>query len=101
MGEGWDRWPVVHKLDADRLFRLPLEDGTAGSAYHAVAEEGIPFREIAKAIGERLKMPVVSKIPDETSKQLSFLSPFIAVDKLAPSTLTHKRLGWRPTQPAC
>jgi nucleoside-diphosphate-sugar epimerase len=98
LGDGLNRWPAVHKLDAARLFRLALEKGPTGSAYHGVAEEGIPFREIAQAIGERLKLPVVSKSPAEAAKQFSFLSPFIPVDNPTSSKLTQERLDWRPAQ---
>ncbi len=99
VGDGLNRWPAVHKLDAARLFRLALEKGPAGAAYHGVAEEGIPFREIAEVIGERLKVPVVSKSPAEAAKQFGFLSPFVPVDNPTSSKLTQERLGWRPTQP--
>ena len=99
LGDGLNRWPSVHKLDAAQLFRLALEKGPAGAAYHGVAEDGIPFREIAEAIGERLKMPAVSKSLGEAAKQFSFLSPFISVDNPTSSKLTQERLGWRPTQP--
>jgi nucleoside-diphosphate-sugar epimerase len=99
LGEGSNRWPAVHKLDAARLFRLALEKGTAGSAYHGVAEEGIPFRQIAEAIGKRLNVPVLSKSPADAAKQFSFLSPFIPVDNPSSSKLTIERLGWSPVQP--
>ena len=99
VGEGLNRWPAVNKLDAAHLFRLALENGPAGMAYHGVAEESIPFREIAKAIGERLKLPVTSKSLTEAAKQFSFLSPFVPVDNPTSSKLTQERLGWRPTGP--
>ena len=99
VGDGLNRWPSVHKLDAARLFRLALEAGPAGAAYHAVAEEGIPFRQIAEAIGERLNLPVASKAPTEAAKHFGFLSPFIPVDNPASSKLTRERLGWLPTHP--
>ena len=99
VGDGLNRWPAVHKLDAAHLFRLALEKGPAGAAYHGVAEEGVPFGEIAKAIGERLKVPVASKSPAEAAKQFSFLGPFVPVDNPTSSKLTQERLGWRPTQP--
>lgn len=98
-GDGSNRWPSVHKLDAARLYRLALEKGTGGLAYHAVAEEGIPFREIAAAIGEGLKVPVVSKTPAEAAKHFSFLGTFVPVDNPVSSQLTQERLGWRPTHP--
>jgi nucleoside-diphosphate-sugar epimerase len=99
LGEGSNRWPAVHKLDAVRLFRLALESGPAGAAYHAVAEEGIPFRQIAEAVGKRLDVPVVSKSSADAAKQFGFLSPFIPVDNPTSSKLTMERLGWSPAQP--
>ena len=99
VGEGMNRWPSVHKLDAARLFRLTLEKGPAGAAWHGVAEEGVPFRQIATLIGERLKVPIVSRTAAQASKQFGFVSPFIPVDNPASSTLTQERLGWRPTHP--
>jgi len=98
VGDGHNRWPAVHRLDVARLFRLALEKGSAGATYHGVAEEGVPFRDIAGVIGRRLNLPVVSKSPTEAAKQFSFLGPFIAVDNPTSSNLTQERLGWRPTQ---
>jgi len=97
IGDGSNRWPSVHKADAARLFRLALENGTVASTYHAVAEEGIPFRHIAEAIGHKQQVPVVSKPLAEAAKQFSFLSPFIPVDNPASSALTRQRLNWQPT----
>ena len=99
VSDGHNRWPAVHRLDAARLFRLALETGSAGAAYHGVAEEGVPFRDIAGVIGQRLKVPVVSKSPEQAAKQFSFLSLFIPVDNPSSSKLSQERLGWRPTQP--
>ena len=96
VGDGSNRWPSVHQLDAASLFRLALEDGVAGGTYHGVAEEGIPFRDIAGLIGRRLKVPVVSKTQIEASKQFSFLGPFISMDNPTSSKLTQERLGWKP-----
>ncbi len=99
IGDGINRWGAVHKLDAAHLFRLALEKGSAAVAYHAVAEQGIPFREMAQAIGTTLKVPVVSKAPTEAAKQFSFLAPFVAVDNPVSSALTQHRMGWQPTHP--
>lgn len=99
IGDGMNRWGAVHKKDAAHLFRLVLEKGQAGAAYHAVAEQGIPFREIAQRIGEELKLPVVGKPPAEASKQFSFLAPFVTVDNPVSSALTREGTGWQPTHP--
>lgn len=99
LGDGRNRWPSVHRLDAARLFRLALESGPAGGTYHGVAEEGIPFREIAGLIGRHLNVPVVSKSPAEATTQFGFLAPFIPMDNPTSSKLTQERLGWKPTQP--
>jgi nucleoside-diphosphate-sugar epimerase len=99
VGDGLNRWPSAHRLDAARLFRLALESGPAGGTYHGAAEEGIPFREIAGLIGRRLNVPVVSKTRAEAAKHFGFLAPFIPMDNPASSKLTQERLGWKPTQP--
>ncbi len=99
VGDGLNRWPAVHRVDAARVFRLALESGPAGGTYHAVAEEGVAFREIAGVIGRKLKVPVVSKPAAEAAKQFSFLSGFVAADNPVSSRLTQERLGWRPTGP--
>ena len=100
VGDGRNRWPAVHVLDAAHLYRLALEKGTAGARYHAVAEEGISFREIAEAIGRALKVPVVAKSSEEAAKHFGFIGHFVSLDCPASSALTQKRLGWRPTQSA-
>jgi nucleoside-diphosphate-sugar epimerase len=100
VGDGHNRWPAVHRLDAARLFRLALEKGTAGARYHAIAEEGVPVRNIAELIGERLGLPVVPKSPDEAAKHFGWLATFVSADNPTSSQLTQERLGWSPTQSA-
>ena len=97
VGDGMNRWPSVHHLDAARLFRLALEKGPAGGTYHGVDEEGIPFREIAAVIGRRLNVPVVSKTAEEAKKQFSFIGAAVPIDNPTSSKLTRERLGWNPT----
>ena len=100
VGEGLNRWPAVHVLDAARVYRLALEKQAAGSRYNAVAEEGVPSREIAEAIGRGLKMPVVSKSAAEADEHFGWLGLFVSLDMPASSALTQARLGWRPTETA-
>lgn len=99
IADGTNRWPAVHREDAASLFRLALEHGAAGSAFHAVAEEAITLRAIAEKIGAMLKIPVVSISQEEADAH--FEHPFYAmaygVDAPASSQLTRERLGWRPT----
>lgn len=99
VGEGASRWPAVHRLDAARLFRLALERAPAGTRLHAVADEGVPTRDIASVIGRRLGVPVVAKSPDEASGHFGFLAPLLAIDAPASSALTRAQLGWTPVEP--
>jgi len=99
IGDGLNRWPAVHRLDAARLYRLAFEKGAAGARYHAVAEEGVPLRDIADAIGRGLNVPVVSKSPAEAAEHFGFLGYFVGADGLASSTQTQERLGWHATGP--
>jgi nucleoside-diphosphate-sugar epimerase len=99
VGDGANRWPAVHRLDAAVLYRLALEQGAAGSRYHGIAEEGIATRVIAEAIGRRLGVPVVSKAPDEAMAHFGFLGRFFAADIPTSSARTRERLGWTPRQP--
>ena len=99
LGDGQNRWPAVHRLDAATLFRLALEKGSAGASYHGVGDEGVPFREIAEVIARRLSVPVVSKSPDEAANHFGWLAHFVAVDCPASSAQTQRQLGWRPRHP--
>ena len=99
IGDGRNRWNAVHRLDAARLFRLALEKATAGAKYHAVAEEGIAFRDIAEVIGRQLNIPVVSRSPEEAANHFGWFAAFAGLDCPASSKLTQERLGWRPAHP--
>jgi nucleoside-diphosphate-sugar epimerase len=99
VGDGQNRWPAVHRLDAARLYRLALEKGVAGARYNAVAEEGVPLREIAEALGRGMKLPVVSKSAGEAAEHFGWLGMFVGADIPASSALTQQRLGWRPAGP--
>lgn len=99
VGDGANRWAAVHLLDAARVYRLALEKQEAGARYHAVAEEGIPVRDIARAIGRGLNVPVVSKSPEDAAAHFGWLAMFAGRDLTGSSALTQQRLGWRPTGP--
>lgn len=100
VGDGLNRWPAVHRLDAAHLFRLALEKGSAGARFHGVADEGVPVKQIAEVIGRRLNLPIVSKSPAEAADHFGWLGQFLSVDCPASSALTQERLGWIPRQPA-
>jgi len=95
-GDGANRWPAVHRLDAANLFRLAVEAAPAGARLHAVADEGVPVRDIAEVIGRHLSVPVTS-VPDPG--HFGFLAHFITMDGPASSALTRERTGWQPVQP--
>jgi nucleoside-diphosphate-sugar epimerase len=98
VGDGKNRWSAAHLSDTARLYRLALEKGSAG-CYHAVAEEGVPVRDIAEVIGRRLKLPVVAKTPAVAGEHFGGLGGFAGLDGPASSALTRERLGWRPVGP--
>jgi nucleoside-diphosphate-sugar epimerase len=96
-GDGRNRWPAVHRFACAELYRLALEKGASGARYHAVAEEGVPFKDIAEAIGRRVKLPVASLSLEAAGQHFGWLAMFAGFDMPASSALTQKRLGWRPT----
>lgn len=98
IGEGWNRWPSVHRLDAARVFRLALERGGRGEAFHAVAEEGVPFRSIAEATGRQVGVPARSLGPEEAAAQFGPLVPWVAGDGTAAAERTRAVLGWAPRE---
>jgi nucleoside-diphosphate-sugar epimerase len=99
IGEGTNRWPAVHRLDSARLFRLAVENAPAGSTLHAVAEEGVPIRDIAEVIARQLSLPLVSISYDDAGEHFGWLADFLALDAPASSALTRELLSWEPTQP--
>lgn len=99
VGEGTNRWPAVHRLDAARVFRLALEKGEKGSRYNAIGDEGIPFREIAGVIGEHLNLPVTSIPAEDAEAHFEWMSRFIMFDSPASATGTKESLNWSPRHP--
>lgn len=99
VSDGLNRWAAVHVLDTARVYRLALEKQEAGARYHAIAEEGVPVRDIAAAIGRGLKVPVVSKSREEAAAHFGWLGMFVGRDLIGSSVQTQRRLGWRPTGP--
>jgi nucleoside-diphosphate-sugar epimerase len=99
VGDGSNRWPAAHISDVARLYRLALQKAEPGTRYHAVAEEGVPARAIAEAIGQGLNIPVVSIAPQEAADHFGWLGFFVGLDMPASSAQTQLRLGWRPTGP--
>ena len=99
LGDGVNRWPAAHYLDVARLYRLAIEKAEPNAKYHAVAEEGVSMREIAEALGRRLKLPVKSIAPEEAPAYFGWLAAFAGHDVPASSAQTRKKLGWAPIGP--
>ncbi len=99
VGDGLNRWAAVHRLDAARLFRLAIEKSSSGARYHGVADEGVPFRDIAGLIGRHLNVPMASRTNEDASDHFGFLGLFAGMDVPASSASTRQLLGWRPAQP--
>jgi nucleoside-diphosphate-sugar epimerase len=98
-GEGANRWAAVHRLDAAHLATLALAKAGAGTRLHAVAEEGIPTRDIAEAIGRAFDLPVASIAPEDVQQHFGWIGGFFATDFAATSAATRELLGWTPTGP--
>jgi nucleoside-diphosphate-sugar epimerase len=99
IADGSNRWPATHRFDVAHLFRLALDNAPAGSTLHAVAEVGVPIRQVAEVIGRHLDLPVVSVSPDDSGEHFGFLAGFLGADSPASSELTRHQLGWQPTNP--
>ncbi|MFE9064638.1 SDR family oxidoreductase [Streptomyces violaceusniger] len=99
IGDGANRWPAVHRLDAARLFRLAVEQAPAGSVLHGTAEEGVTIRDIAEVIGRHLDVPVTSVAPEAAAEHFTWLGGFLGTDAPATNTLTRELLDWQPTRP--
>jgi nucleoside-diphosphate-sugar epimerase len=99
VGDGSNRWPAVHRLDAARLFRLAVENAPAGSVLHAVGDEGVPIRAVAEVIGRHLDLPVAAISAEDAAEHFTWLANFLVIDSPASSTLTRELLDWQPTQP--
>ena len=100
IGDGSNRWPAVHRLDAAHLFCLALGQAPAGAVLHGVADEGVPVRTIAEVIGHHLDLPVVSISAEDAGEHFGWLSLPLSADNPASSTFTRELLGWRPVHPA-
>jgi nucleoside-diphosphate-sugar epimerase len=99
VGDGLNRWPAVHRLDAATLYRLVLEKGSNGGRYHGVADEGVPLKEIAAVIGRRLNLPVAAKTPEAAKDHFGWFALFAGMDLAASSEQTRMQLGWEPKRP--
>lgn len=99
IGDGSNRWPAVHRVDAARIYRLALEHGAEGGPFHGVAEEGVPMRRIAEAIGRQLGLEAISVPPEQAQDHFGWFAMFAGIDCPATSWRTRSVLGWEPTGP--
>jgi nucleoside-diphosphate-sugar epimerase len=99
VGDGLNRWPAVHRFDAARLYRLAIESSAAEAHYHAIAEEGIAFREIAAIIGRRLSVPAISVSREEAANHFAWFTHFATLDNPVSSARTRELLAWQPARP--
>jgi nucleoside-diphosphate-sugar epimerase len=99
VGDGSNRWPAVHTLDAARVYRLALEAAPAGARLHAVADDGVPFRDIAGVIGRKLGLPSAGIAAEDAGEHFSFLGAFVSLDNPTSSELTRHGLDWQPVHP--
>ncbi|MFE9764542.1 SDR family oxidoreductase [Streptomyces sp. NPDC005808] len=99
IGDGSNRWPAAHRLDSAHLIGLALDKAPAGSTLHAVADEGVPIRDIAEVIGRHLGIPVASVAPEDAGEHFGWLAGPLGVDSPVSSALTRELLGWQPVQP--
>ena len=97
VGDGQNRWSGVHRLDTSPLYRLALEKGAVGARYHAVAEEGVPLKDIAEAIGRGMGVPAKSMSPQEATAHFGAIGFFATMSNPASNALTRQQLGWAPT----
>jgi nucleoside-diphosphate-sugar epimerase len=99
VGEGFNRWPAVHQKDAANLYRLVVESAKPGTRLHRASEEGIPFKQIAEAIGDHLNIPTESISQEEANDHFNFLADFVQLDNPTSSALTQEWFGWEPVGP--
>jgi nucleoside-diphosphate-sugar epimerase len=100
VGEGTNRWAAVHRSDAARLACLAVEAAPAGSVLHAVADEGVSFRQIAEAMGRHLDIPTASVAPQDAPGHFGFMASFVGLDSPVDATITRELLGWEPSGPS-
>jgi nucleoside-diphosphate-sugar epimerase len=99
IGDGQNRWPAGHRFDAAKVYRLALERGAAGGPFHAIAEEGVPFKDIAALIARRLDVPLVAKSPEAAAEHFGWFTMFAGMDVPTSSARTRALLGWEPAEP--